>query len=353
MSTAVIAGVGVALPEVRVTADLLAGARGPEALRLLQEVGFEAKHQPVDDVSPWHLATESARQALEAAQCEPADVDLVLTVGLPRGEYRTWALSLAVQNALGLSRAVGIDLGETTGGSLLAGLRVLKAKFAADARRQVALLLLPHRFSDMVDLTRPGDRWLWPIGDGGVALVVKRTGDGLEILDHAFATDGTACRLLTVQSEVADEGPCPEGFYEKEWAIFKWFTLRDPERWYADYHERAGRLLPAVILAAVERSGLRLAEVACVQAGYLYPEIAELLAASLGPGPELRRHNAHGMLGGAELGFALRELIADPGLGGKHVVLAGAGLPAQFGAMVLRMPGAASRTSWPSWKATV
>ena len=102
----------------------------------------------------------------------------------------------------------------------------------------------------------------------------------------------------------------PRTFYDKEWALIKWFTLRDPDRWYADYHERASLRLPIVILEAVKRSGLRLEDVACVQAGYLYPEIAERLAASLGV--EVRRHNAHGMLGGAELGFALRELAADP-----------------------------------------
>ena len=156
MNTGMIASVGTALPEVRVTMDRLASEQGPEALRLLREVGFEAMHKPEDDISPWHLATQSARAALSAAEVEPEDVDLVLTVGLPRGEYRTWALSLAVQNALGMSRAAGIDLGDSTGGSLLAGLRVLRAKFATDARRQVALLLLPHRFSDMVDFTRPG-----------------------------------------------------------------------------------------------------------------------------------------------------------------------------------------------------
>src|SRR3989454_8338791 len=165
--------------------DRLVGERTPEAMRLLREVGFEAKHTPHDDISPWHLATEAARSALSAAEVEPQDVDLVLTVGLPRGEYQTWALSLAVQHALGMSRAAGLDLGDSTGGSVLAGLRVLRAKFATDTRRQVALLLSSHRFSDMVDLTRPGGHWLWPIGDAGVALVVKRQGDGLAILDHA------------------------------------------------------------------------------------------------------------------------------------------------------------------------
>ena len=345
MNTGTIAGVGTALPEVRVTMDRLGGERTSEEMRLLREVGFEAKHTPQVDISPWHLATEAARSALRVAEVEPQDVDLVLTVGLPRGEYQTWALSLAVQKALGMNRAAGLDLGDSTGGSLLAGLRVLRAKFATDARRQVALLLLPHRFSDMVDLTRPGGHWLWPIGDAGVALVVKREGGGVAILDHAFATDGAASRLLTVRCEVADEGPCPEGFYEKEWALIKWFTLRDPNRWYADYRERAGRHLPAVILEAVRRSGLRLEDVHCVQAGYLYPEVAEQLAASLGHGVEVRRHNGHGMLGGAELGFALWELTADPHVQGKHVVLASACLPAHFGAMVLRMPHTAPATT--------
>ena len=343
MKTAVITGVGAALPEVRLSAEEMARGRGPEAPRLLQEVGFEAKHQPVEDISPWHLSTAAGRHALIAAQVEPQDVDLVLTVGLPRGEYRTWALSLAVQNALGMSRAAGVDLGETTGGTLLAGLRVLRAKFAVDSRLRVALLLLPHRVSDMVDLTRSGDRWLWPLGDAGVALVVKREGDGLAILDHAFATDGAASRLLTVRSELADEGPCPEGFYEKQWAFIKWYAMRDPDRWYADYQERAVQHLPAVILQAVERSGLRLEDIACVQAGYLYPQIAEQLATRLGPGLQIRRHNAHGMLGGAELAFALGDLAPDPSVQGRSVVLANAGLPAHFGAMVIRMPEAAAR----------
>lgn len=342
MNAGMIAGVGTALPEVQVTMDGVDRDRTPDAIRLLLEAGFETKHTPRVDISPWHLATEAARSALRVADVEPQDVDLVLTVGLPRGEYQTWALSLAVQKALGMNRAAGLDLGDSTGGSLLAGLRVLRAKFATDARRQVALLLSPHRFSDMVDLTRPGGHWLWPIGDAGVALVVKREGDGLAILDHAFATDGTASRLLTVQREVTDEGPCPEGFYDKQWALLKWFTLRDPNRWYADYLERAGRHLTSVILRAVRRSGLRLEDVGCVQAGYLYPEIAEQLAASLAHGVEVRRHNAHGMLGGAELGFALCELAADPHVQGKHVVLASACLPAHFGAMVLRMPQSAS-----------
>ena len=61
----------------------------------------KTKYIPEKDIQPWHLATEAARSALSAAEVEPLDVDLALTVGLPRGDYRTWALSLAVQKALG------------------------------------------------------------------------------------------------------------------------------------------------------------------------------------------------------------------------------------------------------------
>ena len=88
-------------PRCGSSSDNLAGERGPKAARLLREVGFEAKYIPEKDISPWHLALEAARSALSAAEVEPLDVHLALTVGLPRGDYRTWALSLAVQKALG------------------------------------------------------------------------------------------------------------------------------------------------------------------------------------------------------------------------------------------------------------
>jgi hypothetical protein len=40
------------------------------------------------------------------------------------------------------------------------------------------------------------------------------------------------------------------------------------------------------------------------------------------------------MMGGAELAFALTDLISDQGLRGAPVALAGFGLPAHFGALI-------------------
>jgi 3-oxoacyl-[acyl-carrier-protein] synthase III len=224
---------------------------------------------------------------------------------------------------------------------MLTALRVAKAKFAADARRNVALVAVQQRASDLIDLSAAKDRWLWPMGDGGAAVVVRRTGPGIVPLGHAFAHEGRASKQLSTRFDIVDEGPAPQDFFVHEWAQQKYITLRDADVWYPDFRDRALRRLPEVIQLAVQRSGLRLDDIALVQAGFLYPEIADGVADALGVGKRFQRHNAHGLLNGAELGFVLQALRADAGLRGKHVVLACAALPASYGAMVLRMDGSA------------
>jgi 3-oxoacyl-[acyl-carrier-protein] synthase-3 len=331
-----IAGVGASVPAVRVTAERLASG-ALTAVQLRDEVGFEARYQPERDISPWHLLTEASRDAVRDARIPAGDLDLLLTCGRGRMEYLNWATALSVARPLGADKAIVLDMGDFTGGTLLGGLRVLKARFAADDRPSLALLACFQRVSDMLDGAQPKDRLLWPLGDGGAALVVRREGPGLELQGHAFAHEGRAARQLGVRYETIDEGPNPGSFFDHQWAQAKYYTLRDPARFLADVKERAARRLPEVVRLAVERSGLTLDHVARVQAGFLYPEVHEAVEAQLGLGRRFQRHNAHGMLAGTELGFALRALREDATLKGKHVVLCHAGLPADFGAMVVRL----------------
>lgn len=320
-----VAGVGTALAPRRVTAEMLAARGGARAPLLRAEVGLEARHEPERDVAPVTLAVDAARDALREASVKPGEADLVLVAARMRMEYLCWALSLAVQKDLGATRAVGVDLTEFTGPSLLAGLRVLSAKFAADPRLRTALLVAPHRWSDVAPAQREEDRWLWPLSDGAAALVVQRDGHGWELRGHAFATEGRGSMLLGIEQQVLDEGPNPGGFYDQQWAVAKSFTLRDEDAWRRDVEDRWSRLLPRVVGRAVERAGMRLGEVR-IQAGFLYPRVAERASEHLGL--PVHPHNAHGMMAGAELAFALREQQDEP------VVLCGAGLPAHAGAMV-------------------
>jgi 3-oxoacyl-[acyl-carrier-protein] synthase III len=334
MSRFAIVGIGTCLPEKEVTVSAVAS--GQDATILQTRVGFERKHVPERDVSPWRLAVDAGQLALKDARLRPGDVDQVLHVGRMRVDYFTWGLSLAIMNELGMKEGNALDLTEFTGPNLLAGLRILAAKFKLDDRRKATLMTFPHRFSDFVDPTIPRDRWLAPLGDGGAALVVKRDAPGIVPLGHAFWSGGSGGRGIGLRTEVVDEGPTPDDFFQHEWALAKYYFLRDPDAWYAQYKATIVAKLAHVIQEAAARSSLPLDQVPLVQCGYLYPEIAEGVRAELGLGKRLRAFNSHGIMAGTELAFALQVMRADRALQGQRVILAGAGLPAHAGAMALQ-----------------
>lgn len=332
-----IVGVGHVVPENRVTPEVLAQAGRIDAGQLRSKVGFEARFEPAQDISPWHLMVQASQAALADARAQPDDVDLLVTVGRSRLEYLNWATGLSVMDGLGATKALVFDMSDFTGGSMLAGLRILAARFRSDPTVDTALLTFYQRYSDLADPRGNKDPWTWPIGDGGGALMLRRGAPGPQVLGHAFASEGRAARLMTLRVLAVDEGPHPGSWFDQQWGHAKYFALRDADKWYADYRERAVRRLAEVIGKAVERSGLRLDEVARVQTGFLYPEVAEQLGERLGLGRKVHRHNAHGQLAGAELAWALDALRKDAALKGKPMVLAAAHFPAEFGAMVLRL----------------
>lgn len=334
-----IAALGLAAAPERVTLEAIARATGSQAAMLRSRLGFEAAHRaPAGrDISPWHLLVEASRAALRDAHLGASDPDLVLTVGRTRLDYLCFAYGLAILKELGGKGPVALDLGDYTGGPLLTGLRVAAAKFHADERRNTILLAVHHRFSDLVDAQRPADLWHWPTSDGAAALVLRRDGAGPQLLGHAFASEGRGSGLMALRRETIDEGPDPTSWFEHEWAQAKYLTFRDAEAWYADYRERCVRRLPQVVEQAVRRAGLGMDEVARVQAGFLFPDIASGVRDALGVGARFAHHNAHGMMGGVEGAFALEQMRRDPALRGRAVVLCHAGTPADFGAAVLRM----------------
>jgi 3-oxoacyl-[acyl-carrier-protein] synthase III len=335
MSGCHIAGIGTATAE-QLPAEAI-GASSVDAAELLATVGFEARHAPERDISPFQLGVGASRAALQAAGVTPAEVELILHVGRVRIEYFTWGLSLAIAKELGHLTPRCLDVSEFTGPSLVAGLRLLGSKFHADERLGTALLVFPHRFSDLVDTGAPEDRWLWPLSDGAGALVVRRGHGPGTPLGSAFASDGTAGRGIGLRTEVVDDGPDPDGFFGHQWALAKYYFLRDPEGWRVKFQARVAERLADTVERATARAGLTLDDLTVVQTGYLYPTMAEQLRQRLGVGPRLRTQNAQGMMGGAEMAFALQGLMADPALRGTPVTLAGFGLPAHFGALTAQL----------------
>src|ERR1044071_5804932 len=109
MNTAIIVGTGVYVPEKVVTNDDLSRILGEDINEFVTQVlGIHERHICADNESTADLATNASRHALEAAQLDPSELDLIVLATDPP-EQLSPATSAVVQHRLGAVNAGTFD----------------------------------------------------------------------------------------------------------------------------------------------------------------------------------------------------------------------------------------------------
>ncbi len=134
-----ISGVGAHVPERRVHNDELAGIMDTTDEWIYTHTGIRYRHIAADNEAASDLAARAGRHALEQAGLEPDDIDLVLVAtstpdypGLP-------STACVVQDKLGISRAVAMDLVAACTGFIY-GIETARTFVAAGAARHVLVI---------------------------------------------------------------------------------------------------------------------------------------------------------------------------------------------------------------------
>ncbi len=186
---ATVVATGRYLPERLVTNDEL---RGEFAASGRAEVidGFEARSgilqryraDPAQATSD--LAVEAARQAMQRAGCQPADLDLII-LGTDTPDQLTPATSVVVQAKLGALNAGTFDIGCACA-SFPTALATAGGLIAANPGIRRVLVIGAYM---MQRLAAPGDPMIFFYGDGaGAAIVTVAETPGL--IASAFLADG-------------------------------------------------------------------------------------------------------------------------------------------------------------------
>ncbi|HUS24474.1 MAG TPA: 3-oxoacyl-ACP synthase [Candidatus Binatia bacterium] len=186
---AVIAGLGVYLPQPRHTAAHIAHASGLPEQVVRDKLGLSQKTVPGPDDHTNAMGVRAGRAALDDARVGAAEVDLVMCITEEYKEYPVWTAGIKMAHDLGCGRAYAFDLGQKCGTGVLA-LKLAADMIKADGVSTV-LIAGGYRNGDLVDYRDPNVRFLYNLAAGGGAAVVKRDGPGFEILGSAFRTDGS------------------------------------------------------------------------------------------------------------------------------------------------------------------
>ena len=203
---ATIAGTGSALPPRRVTNDELAQTVDTSDAWIVERTGIRARHIAGEGETTATLATEAARNALEAAGMAAGEIDLiVLATATPDQTFP--ATATKVQDALGIRDCVAFDVAAVCSGFLYA-LSVADSMIRGGGSTN-ALVIGAETFSRILDWEDRATCVLFGDGAGAVVLTAEEgTGDNKDrgVLATALHADGRHNQLLYV-----DGGPSTTG----------------------------------------------------------------------------------------------------------------------------------------------
>jgi 3-oxoacyl-[acyl-carrier-protein] synthase-3 len=193
---AVITGHGSFAPAKLLTNEELAKMVDTSDEWIKTRTGIEARHITTDDESTAFLATEAAKKALESANLDPEDVELIIVATItPEMVFPSTASF--VQLTLKAKKAWVFDLAAACSGFVY-GLSIVQ-QFIESGQIKNALVVGAETLSKITDWTDRSSCILF--GDGAGAMVLERSKDGQKgILYSTMHSNGNHWDALNCQA---------------------------------------------------------------------------------------------------------------------------------------------------------
>jgi 3-oxoacyl-[acyl-carrier-protein] synthase-3 len=219
-----IIGTGSYLPKQRVTnADLTAqlAAKGVETSDdwIFSRSGISARHFAAPEQLSSDLAVEAARRALEMADKQPQDIDLVIVASSTPDFYGSFpSTACIVQRKLGMTNhSAAFDVQAVCSGFVYA-VSVADAFIKAGAHKNV-LVIGAEVFSRILNFD---DRTTCVLFGDGAGAIVLSASDEPGILATKLHADGSYADILSVPGNLANGAIAGSGFlYMDGPAVFK------------------------------------------------------------------------------------------------------------------------------------
>ena len=314
-----VAGTGSFLPGKPVTNDDLV-ARGIETSDewIAERTGIRMRHLAEPDVTASQLACEASVRAIEAAGCQPSDIDLII-VATSTPDYIFPSTAALLQARLGITNGGAVfDLQAVCTGFAYA--LATAEKFIRSGSNKRALVVGAEVFSRILDWNDRGTCVLF--GDGAGAVVLEASARP-GILATALHADGSHSPILSVPGQINRGVVIGDPFLRMDGqAVFKF----------------AVKVLGEVAREVVEQAGLTMGDVDWLIPHQANMRILQATGKRLGVPMEkvIATVAQHGNTSAASIPLALDLAVRDGRVQrGQKLLLEGVGGGFTWGAVLL------------------
>ncbi|MBB6482533.1 3-oxoacyl-ACP synthase [Spirochaeta isovalerica] len=332
MSHVGVMGIGTYTPESKMDASEIASLSGIPENVIREKFGVDSKPVPGPQDSTSHMGIEAAKNAIEMAGIDPAEIDILIWNGAQHKDYLNWLAGLYVADQIGAVNAWSFDM-EAMCGSMMAGIEVARSLLLSNSDYKTALLVSGYRNGDMIDYSVPETSFMFDIGAGGSAMVLRKDLGRNEILGSAFKGDGSFSQGCIVKAGGSRNWPVkPE-----DAGKFR-FEIDDVE----DFKKKLGeRTLPnfyKVIRESLAKGGLTDEDLDYLAILHFKRSTHNLILEELKLTDKQTTYlNEFGHIGQNDQVISIEEGLADGKIkDGDNIVMVGAGIGFVWAAAALR-----------------
>lgn len=185
-----IVSTGIYLPQNKMTAQEIAALSNIPVDIIRQKMGIHEKPIPGAHDHTVQMGIWAAQEAIQKANIDPKDIDVVIYMGEEHKEYPLWTASIKMQEELGAVNAWAFDVQLRCGTTIMA-LKVAKSLMVSDQSIQTILLAGGYRNVDFIDYSNPRTRFMYNLAAGGGAIVLRKNQDKNQLLEADIMTDGS------------------------------------------------------------------------------------------------------------------------------------------------------------------
>jgi 3-oxoacyl-[acyl-carrier-protein] synthase-3 len=252
MTTMGIVSTGTYFPDTCITAKEIAEQSGMPEWVVKEKLGIERKFIVDPNVHPNEMAVHASRKAIEMAGIDPLDIDVVLCTTEEWREYLLWTTAIDLAYEIGAGNAWGIDV-HTRCATTIAALKLAKSLMADDPSIDTILIAGGYATSHFIDHSDLDTSFLFNIGAGAGAMIVKRDWPENHVLGMHLIADGSMSRHVIVPASGTVQHPTDDAVAS---GGFK-FRLVEPEAMKARLGEVSIRNWLACVDRSLEISGVK------------------------------------------------------------------------------------------------
>lgn len=194
-----IVSTGIYLPEKVITGEKIAKMAGIPKEVVENKMGIKKKTVPGPEDHTCAMGVLAAKKAISKAGIDPLEIDLVIYIGEEHKEYPLWTAGIKLQEEIGAFNAWAFDAALRCGTTIMA-LKVAKAMMLSDPDINTVLLAGGYRNGDFIDYRNKRTQFMFNLGAGGGAILLKKGHEKNVILESKLITDGSLSEDVVVVS---------------------------------------------------------------------------------------------------------------------------------------------------------